>query len=156
MEKEDINYTVNYDKDRAAHKERLQKSMKASLIAACIILAISLLEIFLMLRSSFLSRIKEVGTLRSIGLKKIDIYRMFTGEVVAISLVTSIPGIALMYYILDNVSQIQYLENQFMVTPNIAVLSFALIFIFNIFIGLLPVFKTMRKTPAAILSRTDI
>ena len=156
LEEANIKYQVNYDNDRETYTDRLKKSIRASLIAAGIILGISLLEIFLMLRSSFLSRIKEVGTLRAIGLKKIDIYRMFTGEIIAITLITSIPGIALMYYILENVSKIQYLENQYLVNPNIAVISFALVFVFNIVIGLLPVFKTMRKTPAAILSRTDI
>lgn len=156
LEEANIKYQVNYDNDKETYTDRLKKSIRASLIAAGIILGISLLEIFLMLRSSFLSRIKEVGTLRAIGLKKIDIYRMFTGEIIAITLITSIPGIALMYYILENVSKIQYLENQYLVNPNIAVISFALVFVFNIVIGLLPVFKTMRKTPAAILSRTDI
>jgi len=156
LEAENIQYKINYSNDRELYTEKIKKSIRASLIAAGIILAISLLEIFLMLRSSFLSRIKEVGTLRAIGLKKIDIYRMFTGEIVAITIITSIPGIALMYYILGNLSQIQYLENQYMVNANIAVISFALVFVFNIIIGLLPVFKTMRKTPAAILSRTDI
>ena len=38
---------------------------------------ISLIEIFLMLRSSFLSRIKEIGVLRAIGVKKSDMrYKM--------------------------------------------------------------------------------
>ena len=48
-----------------------------------------------MIRSSFLSRIKEIGILRAIGLKKKDIYKMFAGETIAITTLASVPGIAL-------------------------------------------------------------
>ena len=34
--------------------------------------------------------------------------------------------------------------------------SFVLVFAFNMLAGLLPVFNTMRKTPAEILSRNDV
>ena len=52
-----------------------------------IIMAISLIEILLMTRSSFLSRIKEIGIYRAIGVKKTDIYKMFLGEIIAITTV---------------------------------------------------------------------
>ena len=38
----------------------------------------------------------------------------------------------------------------------LALLTFALLLIFNLVAGLIPVIRTMRKTPAAILARTDI
>ena len=64
---------------------------KNSIIFASIILAISVIEIYLMMRSSFLSRIKEVGILRAIGVKRSDIKRMFLGEIFAITTVSSMP-----------------------------------------------------------------
>ena len=118
---------------------------------------ISLVEMFLMLRSSFLSRIKEVGTLRAIGLKKKDIYRMFTGEILVITFITAIPGIAIMYFALTQMVTITYyIEGLYIITPMIAVITFAIILVFNLIAGLIPVFSTMRKTPAQILARTDI
>ena len=118
---------------------------------------ISLVEIFLMLRSSFLSRIKQVGTLRAIGLKKKDIYRMFTGEIMVITFVTAVPGIAIMYFILTQMTGITYyVEGLYMVSPVIAAVTFGIILVFNLLAGLIPVFVTMRKTPAQILARTDI
>ena len=118
---------------------------------------ISLIEMFLMLRSSFLSRIKEVGTLRAIGLKKKDIYRMFTGEILVITFITAIPGIAIMYFALtQRVTITYYIEGMYIITPVIAAITFAIILVFNLLAGLIPVFSTMRKTPAQILARTDI
>ena len=110
-----------------------------------------------MLRSSFLSRIKEVGTLRAIGLKKQDIYRMFSGEILVMTLITAIPGIAIMYYVLYNLVKITYyLEGMYMINPSIAGISLAILVVFNLLAGLIPVYVTMRKTPAQILARTDI
>jgi ABC-type antimicrobial peptide transport system permease subunit len=112
---------------------------------------------FLMLRSSFLSRIKEVGTLRAIGLKKRDIYRMFIGEILVITFITAVPGIAVMYFLLSRfIAVTYYLQGMYVLSPMIAAITLAVILVFNLLAGLIPVFVTMRKTPAQILARTDI
>jgi putative ABC transport system permease protein len=123
---------------------------------AGIIILISLVEIFLIIRASFLSRIKEIGTLRAIGVKKSDIYKIFMGEIIAITLTASLSGYIFMSYIVGRLANIKYLEDMFLMTPRVFATGLFVIFIFNIVIGLLPVFSTMRKTPAAILSRTDV
>ncbi|MCF0141185.1 MAG: FtsX-like permease family protein, partial [Mogibacterium sp.] len=157
LSEQGVKYSNNYDRDKETYMKSVTKSLKSSTIVALILLAISLIEMYLMLRSSFLSRIKEVGIMRAIGLKKKDIYRMFAGEIVVITVITSIPGIALMYYILKNIIKItSYLESMYMVTPFVALISFVLLIVFNLLVGLIPVFRTLRKTPAEILARTDI
>ena len=148
---------VNDSKERQAYIHERKDQLTSALVVAGIILLISLIEMFLMLRSSFLSRIKEVGTLRAIGLKKKDIYRMFSGEILVMTLITAVPGIAVMYYVLYNLVQItEFLEGQYMINPLIAGISLAILVIFNLIAGLIPVHVTMRKTPAQILARTDI
>ena len=134
-----------------------QGNKLTAIIVAGVIMLISLVEMFLMLRSSFLSRIKEVGTLRAIGLKKGDIYKMFTGEILVITFITAVPGIALMYLALTQiVKTTYYLQGQYMITPAVAAVTFGLLLVFNLVTGLIPVFTTMRKTPAQILARSDI
>ena len=113
-------------------------------------------EIFLIIRASFLSRVKEVGVYRAIGVKKNDIYKMFIGEILAITTMASLPGFALMAYILHRISAISYFSKMFLINPTVLGLSLVLIYGFNLVFGLLPVFRTIRKTPAAILSRTDV
>jgi hypothetical protein len=43
-----------------------------------------------------------------------------------------------------------------MINPVIALISLAIVVVFNLVAGLIPVYTTMRKTPAQILARTDI
>jgi putative ABC transport system permease protein len=143
-----------YDKDK--YKDSIWSRIKSSVIMAGIIILISLVEIFLIIRASFLSRIKEIGTLRAIGVKKSDIYKIFMGEIIAITMTASLSGYILMSYIVSKLANIKYLEDMFLMTPRVFATGLIVIFVFNIVIGLLPVFSTMRKTPAAILARTDV
>ena len=61
-----------------------------------------------MIRSSFLSRIKEVGIYRAIGVKKKDIYIMFSGEIIAINILATTPGVLITAYVLYQFSKIKY------------------------------------------------
>jgi len=151
-----LNIIDKYEKDKQDYINKKQDEIRSAVIFAGVILAISLIEIYLMIRSSFLSRIKEVGVLRAIGVKKSDIYRMFIGEIIAITTVASMPGIALMTYILSQVSKIPYVDRMFIVNFNTIGLCIGIIYLFNILVGLLPLFKVIRKTPAKILSRHDV
>ena len=157
LDKTGIPSSINDDRDKSIYINAHRNQLMSAIIVAAIIVLVSLIEMFLMLRSSFLSRIKEVGTLRAIGLKKIDIYRMFTGEIAVITVITAIPGIAVMYFLLSRViSLTYYLSGMYILSFKIAAMTFAIILVFNLLAGLIPVFTTMRKTPAQILARTDI
>ena len=153
---EKINVKDTYGQSEKEYKKEKWASIFSTLILAGVILALSFIEIFLIIRASFLSRVKEVGVYRAIGVKKNDIYRMFAGEILAITTMASLPGFLLMAYILDKVSQISYFSKMFLIDPTVLGISLVLIYGFNLVFGLLPVFRTIRKTPAAILSRTDI
>jgi len=157
LDSENLPSKINDVRDRKAYIHQRKDQLTSAIIVAAIIMFISLIEMFLMLRSSFLSRIKEVGTLRAIGLKKKDIYRMFTGEILVITFITAIPGIAIMYFVLTQVTKITYyLQGLYIVNPVVAAATLGVIVVFNLLAGLIPVYSTMRKTPAQILARTDI
>ena len=145
-----------YTKDRKAYMEERSEYVKSSIVVAAIMLSISLVEIYLMIRSSFLSRIKEVGIYRAIGVKKMDIYKMFLGEILAISLTASTLGIIVMSYVLRGITKLPLIKDNYMFNIPVLLISIIITYGFNILVGLIPVFNTMRKTPAAILSRTDV
>ena len=151
-----LNIKDSYEDSKEKYNNSRKEDVKSTLISAAIILSISLIEILLMMRSSFLSRIKEVGTYRAIGVKKKDIYIMFSGEIIAITLMASVPGILICAYIINQLSHIKYLEDYFMINSSIVIISIILVFVFNLLVGLIPVFNTIRKRPAEILARTDI
>ena len=151
-----LNIVDRFEKDKENYLKEQKESIISSLIFAGIILGISLIEIYLMIRSSFLSRIKEVGILRAIGVKKTDIYRMFLGEILAITTCASMPGIALMAYILKAISQIPYADRMFIINIITVGLSVIIVYLFNIIVGLMPLNKVLRKRPARILARHDL
>ncbi len=151
-----LNIKNKYEFDKENYLREQKEAMISSIIFAGVILVISLVEIYLMVRSSFLSRIKEVGVLRAIGVKKADIYRMFLGEILAITTCASIPGIALMSYILKGISQIPYMGRMYIVSIETIGLSIFLVYAFNILVGLMPLIRVLRKTPAQILARHDV
>ncbi len=145
-----------YKYQKNKYRKTQLSTVRAFLLVGGIIIIISLIEVFLMMRASFLSRIKEVGTLRAIGVKKSDIYRMFTGEIIAITTIASIPGWLLMNYIISKLQNVSYVENMFLCNMQTVLVSLILIFAFNLLFGLMPVFHTLIRRPAAILARTDV
>lgn len=145
-----------YKYERSKYRKSQLNTMKTFLLVGAVIIIISLIEVFLMMRASFLSRIKEVGTLRAIGVKKSDIYKMFLGEILAITIVASIPGWLLMNYVVYKLQNIQVVSNMFICNPQTVLISLVIIFAFNVVFGLLPVMHTLVKRPAAILARTDV
>ncbi|MDO4546444.1 MAG: ABC transporter permease, partial [Bacillota bacterium] len=156
FEDANINVKDTYAESEKSYREMMWASIFSTLIMAGVILAISFIEIFLIIRASFLSRVKEVGVYRAIGVKKNDIYKMFMGEILAITTMASVPGFLFMAYILHKLSGISYFADSFLVTPTVMGICLIAIYGFNLIFGLLPVFRTIRKTPAAILSRTDV
>lgn len=151
-----LNIIDRYEKDKNEYINKKREEIRNAVIFAGIILAISLVEIYLMIRSSFLSRIKEIGVLRAIGVKKKDIYRMFLGEILSITTVASMPGIALMTYILSQVTKIPYVNRMFIVNFNTIGIAVLIVYAFNIIVGLLPLLRVIRNTPAKILARHDV
>lgn len=151
-----LNVIDRYERDKENYLSKKEKSIRSSIIFAAIILSISLIEIYLMMRSSFLSRIKEIGIYRAIGLKKADIYRMFLGEILVITTFSSMLGIILMTYILNGISNIHYVDRMFIINNKTVGISILIVYLFNIIIGLMPLHRVLKKTPAQILSRHDL
>jgi len=150
------NIYSTYEKGRNDYITQNKASVTSTLIFSGVILAISLIEVFLMIRSSFLSRIKEIGIYRAIGVKKSDIYRMFLGEIIAITTIASLLGITFMTYILKVLTSIDLMKPVYLINPYIVLLAIGICYVFNVIIGLVPVYTTLRKTPAQILARHDI
>ena len=151
-----LNIRDSYESAKDEYKLEMKESVNNTLLVSGIILVISLIEIYLMIRSSFLSRIKEIGIYRGIGVKKTDIYKMFIGEIIAITTLASVPGLIFSAYVLKVLSTIKQLSSVFLVTPKTVIISIIFVYLFNLIVGLLPVFNVVRKRPAMILARHDL
>ena len=156
LNNENLNVVSSYDSAKEKYLDSRKTTVKSGLIVSGIILFISFIEIYLMIRSSYLSRIKEIGIYRAIGTKKSDIYKMFYGEIIAITTVASLPGILFTTYALKTLQTISYFEKNYLVNPFTIILSIIIVYLFNIIVGLLPIMKIVSKTPASILARKDV
>lgn len=149
-----------YDVDEKQLTEQAEfnkESNQNTIFFCAAILLISFVEMYIILRASFLSRIKEVGTLRAIGVKKLDIYKVFIGEILAISIMTTIPAMLIMYYLETNVLQsIRLVGTIFHMDLPLLIVSIVGLLLFNIISGIIPVWGTMNESPAEILSRCDV
>lgn len=145
-----------YQVKRNEYIDDIKDNIKNSLVLAGVLLAISFVEIYLMIRASFLSRIKEVGIYRAIGVKRSDIYKMFLGEILVITTIAGLPGMLFMSSIMNEITKISYIGSLYLMDTRIMLLSLIIIYALNIFVGLLPISRTIRKTPAEILSRNDV
>ncbi len=153
-----LNYNAKdvYRVEKEKYTKNTKKSVRNSLIISGIILLISFVEIFFMIRASFLSKIKEIGIKRAIGIKKLDIYKMFTGEILVITTLTGIPGLLVMSSFLKELAKVEFFEGQYIINNKVVFISFILIYGLNIIVGLLPLYNLLRKEPADILARNDI
>ena len=81
---------------------------------------------------------------------------MFIGEAFAITTLASLPGILFIGYCLHVLSDISFVSKNYAMNGYIIIFCMIVLYGFNIIISLIPVFNTMRKTPAQILSRHDV
>jgi len=136
--------------------ESRRDSRRSSLAFSGITIVICIVEIYLVIRASFLARIKEVGVYRAIGMKKFDIYKMFLGEILVITVATSFIGVAVMSYILLGMQNIPYANQVFVINWQVVAVTTIGLLLVNVIFGLLPVYQVIRKKPAAILARSDV
>lgn len=154
----DMGYNAKdtYENARNEYISNAKSATMESLIVSGILLAISFVEIFLMIRASFLSRIKEVGIYRAIGVKRGDIYKMFMGEILIITTLAGMPGVVFMSMLLKEISKVPYFTTVFVVNYRVVAVCIVLIYALNLLVGLLPIRQTISKSPAEILSRNDV
>ena len=124
--------------------------------AAVIFLIISIIELYLVLRTSLIARVKEIGIYRSIGVKKGDIYRMFLSESMILVSIGGILGLAGIYSLFRELIRYPEISYQYYISPLTAILSFLVLVFITSLITIIPIYFIVRKYPAQILSRKDI
>lgn len=145
-----------YERNYSEYENNRKESINSKIVSTSIIIIITLCEVFFVIRSSFQSRIKEVGILRAIGVKRSDIYRMFAGEIIVATTFYGLSGVLICYAFIYALSDIQIIARSISCNPLLILVAASILYIFNTIIGLLPVWLTIKSTPAKILSRKDI
>jgi putative ABC transport system permease protein len=129
----------------------------ASLSISGVLVILSLLGFYLVIRSSLFQRIYEVSVYRALGVRKEDIFRSFLVEIFVLTTITTLIG-----FIIASIGMARLQEgllgqfNFFYVNTLSVIIGIILAYLINMIAGLLPVFNLLKKTPAQILAQYDI
>ncbi len=147
----------SYQNARDEYVANLNAEIATRVQYILITLAGIVVYIYLMMRSSVLGRIKEIGIYRAIGASKRDIYKIFFSEIVAMTTVGSLSGYLFMTYIVNQVENaLGAFTSIFYLPLYLFVLGIVIIYIINIVFGMIPIVSLLRKTPAEITAKFDI
>jgi len=132
--------------------------IRASSIAQTgIAIGLSLLIFYFLVRSNLTSRRKEISILRSLGISKNEVRRLFMTEYAILTTFTSLIGVFIGVVIANYVSG-SFLSDFFNLrTSSLSIiLAIILVYLINVFVSLIPVNLMLRKTPAELLTNYDI
>lgn len=147
----DYNLKNSYKETLNEYKKINNKTITKNIKISLIILSISSIIIYLISKTSILSKINEIEIKRIIGVKKSDIYKIFIGEILAITTIYCIPGVVISAYILKAFSNISYLSNYIAINYITLITTILLIYTLNIIIVSLPIYNVLKKDFSNIL-----
>ncbi len=151
---------VLLDEYEQAHRdERNMRRMTSGglMVFSIVTLVATAGSFYFIIRSSMMRRIYEIGVYRALGVKRVDIVKIFFIEIVLITTVSSLLGYLGMSYV---VNELVKASDEMIDFFNISVFTVfggvAIIYAINALFGLLPLFGLLRKTPAQIQSVYDL
>ncbi len=137
--------------------EMQKAGIVSNLITMVVFVAIMSVCMFFIMRSSLMSRIKEVGIYRAIGVSKKNLAFKFTVESAVLTTLTVFLGYLGSSAVIAFLTNASNFTKQFFYYPIwYALLVLAFLYAVCLFCGTLPVLMLLRKTPSEILAKYDI
>lgn len=145
--------TSVYETDKTKYENIYLGISVATAILSVIVFIAPLIMLYFLMRSSIISKVKEIGIYRALGMKNIVVILTQAIETLSIISIYAIPGyiVAIVFMNLTNGT----LAN-FAVDFITCFISLALIIFTIIIVGLLPIFRVIKKVPQKILTKYDI
>ncbi len=119
-------------------------------------IALMCLCVFFIMRASFMSRVREVGILRAIGVTRKNLVFRFGVETGMLLLFTTVLAYLCTSVFVMSLADAPLFGEMFFFPPWLAVGLLLLIVGAGIFFGILPALILLRKTPSEILAKYDI
>ncbi len=146
-----------YEVQKATQMANQLQEVQQRITSILVIVVGIIVYIFFMMRSSMLSRIREIGIYRSIGATKKDIFKIFLGEIIALTTLGSLTGYLVMSLLINRVqNSLGTLIDVFYLPLHYFLAGIIFIYVINILFGMMPIFGLLRKTPAQINAKYDI
>jgi energy-coupling factor transporter ATP-binding protein EcfA2/ABC-type antimicrobial peptide transport system permease subunit len=153
------NYTVTdlYEIALTSAKNVRAEVIIRTSITAGVLIGISMIGFYFVIRSSLISRIYEVSVYRALGVKKNDIFVSFLLEIFVLTTFSTLIGYVIASFGLNKLSQGFIGEyNYFTVNTLTFIVGLVLTYVINILAGMFPITMLLRKTPAQIMTQYDI
>ncbi len=137
--------------------EDARRDIIANFIAMAVILTVMSLCMYFIMRSSLMSRIKEVGIYRAIGVSKKNLMFKFLIESLVLTTLTVFIGyIGTSVFISLALGMSSLVAQIFYYPIWLAGAIFLILYAVCTLCGILPIFSLLRKTPSEILAKYDI
>ena len=133
-----------------------RKGVLIVVITVTAVIALMCLCVFFIMRSSFMSRVREVGILRAIGVTKKNLTFRFAVETALLLLLTVVPGYLLSAWFIGSLKDAPLLSEFFYYPLWLSAGIFVILAAVTLIFGVLPALTLLRKTPSEILSKYDI
>ena len=148
-------YTPEYAREEVMRDTRI--STRSRLISLAVMLAILCLCMYFIMRAGLMSRIREVGIYRAIGVTKGNLTYRFLIEAMVLCTTTVLAGFLAMSLVMRHwVTHSSLMKMLFHYPLWMMLLLLALLALLCAFCGVLPVLLLLRKTPSEILAKYDI
>ena len=134
----------------------MRTTVLAGVISLGVVLILMCLCVFFIMRSSFMSRVREVGILRAIGVTKRNLTFRFAVETALLILLTLVLGFILSAWFIGSLSGAALFSTVFYFPVWMAAVLLILICVASMVFGVLPALLLLRRTPSEILSKYDI
>ena len=128
----------------------------ASSVTVAVILVLMCLCVFFIMRSSFMSRVREVGIYRAIGVSKKNLIFRFGVEALLLTTMTIFIGFLLSSLVIVYLSGAAFFSEILYFPVWLAAILLIVIYAASVFFGVLPVMALLSRTPSEILAKYDI
>ena len=128
----------------------------SSVVALGVGLLLMCICIYFIMRSSMLSKVREIGIWRAVGVSKKNMIFKFAVESTAIALQTLAIGFLIGAYLASSLASGGVTATSFYFPFWLGALTFAFLIGTCILFGILPIATLLKKTPAQILAKYDI
>lgn len=134
----------------------IRTTVIVAVVTVLAVIALMCLCVYFIMRSSFMSRVREVGIQRAIGVSEKNLSFRFAVETALLLLLTTVPGYLLSAWFIASLRNAPLISDVFYFPWWLGVLLFGVLLSASLLFGLIPVWTLLRKTPSEILSKYDI
>jgi len=150
-------YLVTTSDIYTSNTSEILSKIVSNLLYLSIFMVLMSICIFLIMRSSIMLRIREIGIYRAVGMSKKNIVMKFFAESLSLTTVSIIPGFIISSVLISIwIKQAPLVREMFYYNFPMAMILLVFIYVLCTVAGVLPIITLLRKTPSTILSKYDI